>query len=121
LAPDGDGSWGDPDEIDGGLQGAFARFAVDPSHVAVVGFSAGASDALSLGLANGDLFTHVVAHSPGDYSGNGTVGQPEVFVAHGTDERPEDPVEFARARYEAGESNLFASPGSFAARVCAAR
>ena len=41
------------------------RYAVDPSRVAVGGFSDGASYALSLGLTNGDLFTHVLAFSPG--------------------------------------------------------
>jgi phospholipase/carboxylesterase len=95
MAPDGGGSWGDPGEIDAGLQEAFKRYAVHPDHVAVVGFSAGASYALSLGLGNGDLFTHVVAHSPGGYSESGTRGQPEVFVAHGTDDRTL-PVQISR-------------------------
>jgi poly(3-hydroxybutyrate) depolymerase len=38
---------------------------VDPQRICVSGFSDGASYALSLGLANGDLFTHVAAFSPG--------------------------------------------------------
>lgn len=42
-----------------------AGVAIDPAHVAIGGFSDGASCALSLGLVNGDLFTHVMAFSPG--------------------------------------------------------
>jgi phospholipase/carboxylesterase len=51
--------------VDRALAQVFARYAVDPSRVAVEGFSDGASYALSLGLTNGDLFTHVLAFSPG--------------------------------------------------------
>src|SRR5688500_8036566 len=47
------------------LEAAFERCRVDVGHVAVGGFSDGASYALSLGVANGDLFTHVLAFSPG--------------------------------------------------------
>lgn len=84
LAPDGGGSWsGAEGRIDAGLEQVFSRYAVDPDRIAVVGFSAGASYALTLGLANGDLFTHVVAHSPGSYYHLGARGKPEVFVAHG--------------------------------------
>src|SRR5947209_3230289 len=60
------GSYG-PDVafLDEALTAVFARCAVDASHIAIGGFSDGASYALSLGLANGDLFTHVLAFSPG--------------------------------------------------------
>jgi phospholipase/carboxylesterase len=62
---------------------------VDAERVAIEGFSDGASYAVSLGLANGDLFTHVIAFSPGlvdqvTQRGN----KPSIFIAHGTrDER----------------------------------
>jgi phospholipase/carboxylesterase len=98
LAPDGGGAWGFGDtaeRIDRGLQAVFSRYAVDPDKVAVVGFSAGASFALSLGLANGDLFTHVVSHSPEGYIGGEATGQPEVFVIHGVDDQT-IPVEVSR-------------------------
>ena len=42
--------------INRALEHVFARLAVDPARLAVGGFSDGASYALSLGLANGDLF-----------------------------------------------------------------
>ncbi len=48
------------------------------------GFSDGASYALSIGLTNGDLFTHVVAFSPGFASPVTYTGKPPVFVSHGT-------------------------------------
>src|SRR4051794_39188708 len=51
--------------IDGALESTFNRYAVDPARIAVGGFSDGASYALSLGITNGDLYTHVLAFSPG--------------------------------------------------------
>jgi predicted esterase len=69
--------------IDAALDYVFARCAVDPSRLAVGGFSDGASYALSLGLNNGDLFSHILAFSPG-FAGPGTRrGRPAVFIAHG--------------------------------------
>src|SRR5205823_3939945 len=47
------------------LRAAFSSCAVDSAHLAISGFSDGASYALSLGVANGDLFSHVMAFSPG--------------------------------------------------------
>ena len=49
----------------------------------MAGFSDGASYALGLGLANGDLFAHVVAFSPGFVPGASREGRPAVFVTHG--------------------------------------
>lgn len=70
--------------LDAALAYVFARCAVDPAHLAVGGFSDGASYALSVGLNNGDLFSHVLAFSPG-FAGPGTRrGRPAVFIAHGT-------------------------------------
>jgi predicted peptidase len=70
--------------LDAALDYLFARCAVDPSRLAVGGFSDGASYALSVGLNNGDLFSHVLAFSPG-FAGPGTRrGRPAVFIAHGT-------------------------------------
>ena len=51
--------------IERALESTFSRYAVDPMHVAVGGFSDGASYVLSLGISNGELFTHVLAFSPG--------------------------------------------------------
>jgi phospholipase/carboxylesterase len=55
--------------------------------VAVAGFSDGASYALSLGLGNGDLFTHVIAFAPGFMAPEAQVGSPRLFVTHGVGDR----------------------------------
>ena len=79
----------DVEFIDRALEQTFERLAVDAGRVAIEGFSDGASYAVSLGLANGDLFTHVIAFSPGlvdQVAQRG--GKPSIFIAHGTgDER----------------------------------
>jgi phospholipase/carboxylesterase len=57
---------------------------VDARRLAVTGFSEGVSYVLSVGLPNGDLFTHVIAFSPGFASSAAYRGKPPVFVSHGT-------------------------------------
>jgi predicted esterase len=73
--------------IDQALESVFSRYALDPARVAVGGYSDGASYALSLGLANGDLFTHVLAFSPGFVAPPSQDGTPRIFVSHGTRDR----------------------------------
>ncbi len=70
--------------IDRALEQIFSRYAVDPTHLAIGGFSDGASYALSLGLTNGDLFTHIIAFSPGFMAPARREGSPHIFVSHGT-------------------------------------
>ncbi len=70
--------------IDRALEQTFSRYAVAPERVAVGGFSDGASYALSLGITNGDLFTHVIAFSPGFMVPAGQAGSPRTFISHGT-------------------------------------
>src|SRR3712207_5493292 len=60
--------------IDRALEHTLSRCAVDPARVAVGGYSDGASYALSLGIANGDLFSHVLTFSPGFLMPAGQVG-----------------------------------------------
>ena len=69
--------------IDRMLEKTFARTAVDPRRVGIGGFSDGASYALSLGLINGDVFTAVVAFSPGFVAPGERRGSPTIFVSHG--------------------------------------
>lgn len=73
--------------IDQALGQVFERYAVDPERMAVAGFSDGASYALSLGLANGDLFKDILAFSPGFAAPARTAGRPRVFISHGDDDR----------------------------------
>lgn len=79
------GSFGpDVEFLDSALRHTFERCRVDPGRIALGGFSDGASYALSLGVANGDLFTHLVAYSPGFWvPGNPITGSPRVFASHG--------------------------------------
>jgi predicted esterase len=94
LAPDSRGrTWDavtgrfgeDVASLDRVLEFVFARLSVDPARVAVGGFSDGASYALSLALANGDLFSRVVACSPGFVPGPPPPqGRPRFFISHGT-------------------------------------
>ena len=69
--------------INRALEATFARCAVDPSRIAVGGFSDGASYALSVGITNGDLFTHVIAFSPGFMAPADQSGVPRFFISHG--------------------------------------
>lgn len=61
----------------------FQHIAIDFTRIAIGGFSDGATYALALGLANGDLFSRVLALSPGFVPGIEVTGKPAVFVAHG--------------------------------------
>jgi phospholipase/carboxylesterase len=74
----------DVELIDRALDHVFSHYAVDRRHLAIGGFSDGASYALSLGLANGELFSHVIAFSPGFIAAVTPDGQPEIFISHGT-------------------------------------
>ena len=77
----------DVEFIDRALAWVFERCTVDPSRVYVSGFSDGASYALSLGLINGDLFSKVVAFSPGFVVADQRRGKPAIFISHGLYDR----------------------------------
>ena len=74
----------DPEFLDRVLEAMVDRIDADVSRLALGGVSDGASYALSIGLANGDVFSTVLAFSPGFLIVPGTVGQPRVYVSHGT-------------------------------------
>ena len=76
--------------IDDALKWAFDQCLVDPARVAIEGFSDGATYALGLALANGDLFSRAIAFSPGFIarSDSAPVGRPRFFDSHGR----QDPV-----------------------------
>lgn len=82
------GSWG-PDVafLDTALDRVFSTYAVRPDRIAIGGFSDGASYALSLGLANGDLFGHILAFSPGFAAPVAPRDEPRIFISHGTRDR----------------------------------
>lgn len=93
LAPEAPGeTWGsggpksfgyDAVAINRAIAATFAQCAIDRTRLAIGGFSDGGSYALSLGLANGDLFSNVIAFSPGYIVGAPGRGRPLLFIAHG--------------------------------------
>ena len=96
LAPDSRGSTWDvirggfgPDVefLDTALEYVFASCPVERARIALGGFSDGASYALSLSITNGDLFSHLVAFSPGFAAPAEPVGRPRIFVTHGVGDR----------------------------------
>lgn len=95
LAPDSRGrTWDiilgaygpDVEFVQAALEATFARCHVDAGRIAIGGFSDGASYALSLGVANGDLFTHVLAFSPGFMAPPAQRGSPRIYVSHGMED-----------------------------------
>jgi predicted esterase len=95
LAPDSrGGTWDairgyfseDVTFLDRALTKVFNLVSVDPSRVAIGGFSDGATYGLSLGLINGDLFPKIVACSPGFVIDGAARGKPHVFISHGTED-----------------------------------
>lgn len=73
----------DLERLGAALQQVAAHFRLDPAHLAFAGFSDGGSYALSVGLSNGDLVSHVIALSAGFMNTFVRHGAPKVFMAHG--------------------------------------
>ena len=69
--------------IDDALELTFGMCNIDASYIALGGFSDGASYTLSLGLTNGDLFTNLMAFSPGYMKPAAKRGKPKIFIGHG--------------------------------------
>jgi phospholipase/carboxylesterase len=94
MAPDSRGStWdlirggygADLEFLDKALKYVFNRCNIDSTRLAFGGFSDGASYALSLGISNGDLFSHLIGYSPGSVERTDPlVGKPQIYVSHGT-------------------------------------
>lgn len=77
------GNGPDRDRLDWALYETAAHFAIDPRHLAFAGFSDGGSYALSMGLTNGALVSHIIAMSAGFMAVTMPEGEPRVFIAHG--------------------------------------
>lgn len=69
--------------IDKAMDWVCRRYPVDPAHLAVAGYSDGASYALCMGLQNGDLFTDVMAFEAIKFSAPDAQGRPRIFFSHG--------------------------------------
>ncbi len=82
-----DGDYGkDVAFIDDALDWTFRRCRVDPARIAIGGFSDGASEALGLGVVNGDLFRWIMGFSPGMLHAEHQRGLPQAFISHGTED-----------------------------------
>lgn len=77
------GSGPDLARLDRALVEVTSRYRIDPKRLAFAGFSDGASYALSIGITNGDIASHVIAFSGGFMSVFTQEGAPKVFIAHG--------------------------------------
>ncbi len=73
----------DLQRLNGALSVVASHFRVDPAHLAFAGFSDGGSYALSVGLTNGDVASHVIGLSAGFLNTFTQTGTPKVFLAHG--------------------------------------
>ena len=77
------GSGPDLERLQAALRQVASRYRIDAGRVAFAGFSDGASYALSIGVTNGDIASHVIAFSGGFMSVFVQEGQPRIFIAHG--------------------------------------
>ena len=82
-----DGFGSDVTAIQSAVQWVAERYRIRKDRVAIGGFSDGASYALCLGITNGDLFTHVLAFSPGFFRTLEWNGWPKMYISHGTADR----------------------------------
>lgn len=79
----------DPAFFNLALAYTFQRCNINATRIAIAGFSDGGVEALGVGIANGDLFTHVMAYSPGVLAAPWIQGKPKCFISHGLD----DPIQ----------------------------
>jgi phospholipase/carboxylesterase len=77
------GNGPDLERLNATLAAVASRYCIDPKHLGFAGFSDGASYALSIGLTNGELVSHIIAFSGGFMSVFLPQGMPKVFIAHG--------------------------------------
>lgn len=77
------GNGPDRERLDWALHEVGAHYAIDPRFLAFAGFSDGGSYALSMGLTNGALASHIIAMSAGFMAVTMPEGEPRIFIAHG--------------------------------------
>jgi phospholipase/carboxylesterase len=73
--------------IDRMLDNVFDQCAIDARRLGVMGFSDGATYAISMGVINGDVFTHVIGHSAGFIVPGPVHGRPRIYLSHGRQDR----------------------------------
>jgi phospholipase/carboxylesterase len=96
--------------LDAALADLFGKVAVDPARIGIMGFSDGATYALSVGTANPQLFKRVIAFSPGPaFIGKSSPDQ-YVFISHGENDRV---LPYANARGFASKLRVKKVPVEF--------
>lgn len=80
------GNGPDLERLDKALSEVASRFLIDPTHLGFAGFSDGGSYALSSGVTNGDIASHVIVFSGGFMSVFAQEGTPRIFIAHGLED-----------------------------------
>ena len=96
--------------LDAALADLFTRVAVDPARVGIMGFSDGATYALSVGTANPQLFKRIIAFSPGPAFLSRAASDQYVFISHGENDRV---LPFATARGHASKLRVRKIPVAF--------
>jgi len=96
--------------IDVALADLFTKVAVDPARVGIMGFSDGATYALSVGTANPQLFHRVIAFSPGPAFVGKSAPDQYVFISHGENDNV---LPFATARGHAAKLRVRHVPVEF--------
>jgi phospholipase/carboxylesterase len=76
----------DPKFMNIALGYVFQRLNIDPTRISLGGFVDGGFEALGVGLANGDLFSHIMAYSPSGLIAPYVQGKPKCFVSIGDDD-----------------------------------
>ncbi|GJE18205.1 alpha/beta hydrolase [Methylobacterium marchantiae] len=74
----------DRERLDLALTDVASRYMLDPLTIVFAGHSDGGSYALSTGLANGHVVTHLIVSSAGFLSVHLQSGSPHIFLSHGT-------------------------------------
>lgn len=77
----------DLQRLERALSTVAAHFRLDATRLAFAGFSDGGSYALSVGLTNGDVASHVIGLSAGFMNAFSQTGTPRVFLGHGRSDR----------------------------------
>lgn len=96
--------------IDAALADLFTKVAVDPARVGIMGFSDGATYALSVGTANPQLFRRIIAFSPGPAFVGKSAPDQYVFISHGEHDKV---LPFATARGHASKLRVRKVPVEF--------
>lgn len=96
--------------LDAALADLFTKVAVDPARVGIMGFSDGATYALSVGTANPQLFKRVIAFSPGPAFLGRSAPDQFVFISHGENDRV---LPFTTARGHASRLRVKKVPVEF--------